>query len=166
MELLFTLDSKNYTDDLSVIERFAVRGLICKNGLWAMQKSNTGEYKIPGGKIEEGESWHKALHREVLEETGLHVFENSIQEIGEVLEIRRDNFNDKQKYISHSYYYFCEVDDIISDTAMTENEIYHGYQLAWAKLEDIIETNKKLCTGNWQNRDLLLMLWLKEHHFI
>lgn len=34
MKLLFTLDSKNYTDDLEVIERFAVRGLICKNGLW------------------------------------------------------------------------------------------------------------------------------------
>ena len=73
MELLFTLDSKNYTDDLSVIERFAVRGLICKNGLWAMQKSNTGEYKIPGGKIEAGETRHEALHREVLEETGAKV---------------------------------------------------------------------------------------------
>lgn len=92
--------------------------------------------------------------------------ENTIREIGEVIEIRRDNFNHSQKYVSHSYYYFCEVDDIISDTAMTENEIYHGYQLAWAKLEDIIETNKKLCTGNWQNRDLLLMLWIKEHHII
>lgn len=87
MELLFILDSKNYTDDLLVIERFAVRGLICKNGLWAMQRSNTGEFKIPGGGIEASESWHEALHREVLEETGLHVLENSIQEIGEILEI-------------------------------------------------------------------------------
>ena len=56
MKLLFTLDSKNYTDDLEVIERFAVRGLICKNGLWAMQKSKNGEYKIPGGGIEKGET--------------------------------------------------------------------------------------------------------------
>lgn len=162
MELLFTLDSKNYTDDLNVIERFAVRGLICKNGLWAMQKGKTGEYKIPGGKIEEGESEEEALCREVLEETGLHVLNNSIHEIGEVLEIRRDNFNPEQKYISHSYYYFCKVDDIVSDTAMTENELAHGYQLEWASLEDIIAVNQKLCVGNWQMRDLQLLEWVRE----
>mgnify|MGYP003289898049 CR=1 FL=1 len=55
MKLLFTLDSKNYTDDLDIIERFVVRGLSCKNALWAMQKSNNGEYKIPGGGIKKGE---------------------------------------------------------------------------------------------------------------
>lgn len=163
MELLFTLDSKNYSDDLPVMERFAVRGLICKNGLWAMQQSKTGEYKIPGGGIEIGESRDEALHREVMEETGLHVLSNSIREIGEVLEIRRDNFNQNQKYISHSYYYFCDVDDIVSDTAMTEHELSRGYQLAWASLDDIIETNKRLCTEKWQHRDLLLLEWVKEH---
>ena len=163
MKLLFTLDSKNYTDDLDIIERFAVRGVICKNGLWAMQKSNTGEYKIPGGGIEKGEGKEEALYREVLEETGLHVLNNSIREIGEVLEVRRDNFNSEQKYISHSYYYFCEVDEVISDTCMSENELARGYQLEWASMEEIIAENRIFCTEIWQKRDLQLLEWVREN---
>lgn len=52
---------------------------------------------------------------------------------------------------------------MVSDTSMTENEIKHGYQLSWAKLEDIIAMNEKLCTEEWQKRDLLLLVWIKEH---
>ena len=79
----------------------------------------------------------------------------------EVLEVRRDNFNSEQKYISHSYYYFCEVDEVISDTCMSENELARGYQLEWASMAEIIATNRILCTEIWQKRDLQLLEWVQ-----
>ncbi|MEK9660791.1 MAG: NUDIX hydrolase [Alphaproteobacteria bacterium] len=33
----------------------------------------TGQWSIPGGKQELGETWHEAAHREVMEETGLEI---------------------------------------------------------------------------------------------
>lgn len=163
MDLLFSLDSKNYTDDMPVFERFGVRALICRDGLWAMQQSKYGDYKIPGGGVEKGESYHDALHREVLEETGLHILEDSIREIGEVLEIRKDNKNEKQKYIAHSYHYFCDVDGNVSELALTESEQKLGYHLAWATLDEIIATNQKVVERPEQNRDLKFLIWLREY---
>lgn len=163
MDLLFTLDSKNYTEDMPVFERFGVRALICKDGLFAMQQSKYGDYKIPGGGVEKGETYHEALSREVLEETGLHVIEASIKEIGEVLEVRKDSFNDKQKYIAHSYFYFCEVEDRVSATALTDSEKRFDYKLAWGTLDEIIAKNQEVVKEPWQNRDLKFLMWLREY---
>lgn len=38
MQTLFVIDKKDYTDDMSVLERYAVRALIKRNGLWAMKR--------------------------------------------------------------------------------------------------------------------------------
>ncbi len=160
MKLLFSVDSKNYTDDLPTIERYAVRAVICKDGLLAMQRGRNGEYKIPGGGIEKDESNEEALGREVLEETGLHVIRGSIKEIGEVLEIRKDSFDKGQKFIQHSYYYFCDVENIVSETAMTEREMAQGFRLEWETLENIIAGNEKIVKADWQKRDQLFLKWL------
>ena len=98
MELLFTLDEKNYTNDMPIFERYGVRAIIKQNHKFAMQQGNSGEYKMPGGGVEHGESFHQALIREVREETGLLVKPETIKEIGEVLEIRADIKNKGYKY--------------------------------------------------------------------
>lgn len=36
METIFVLDPKDYTEDMPVVERYAVRALIGRDGLWAM----------------------------------------------------------------------------------------------------------------------------------
>lgn len=163
MKTLFTLDQKNYTDDMPLIERYAVRALINKDGLWAMQKSAAGDYKIPGGGVETGESYQEALIREVQEETGLIVIADSIREIGEVLEIREDNFQKGTKYIAHSFYYFCEVNTTMVEAAMTENELEKGYRLEWADIDHIIECNQKIQKEAWTVRDTQFLKWMKEN---
>ena len=55
MELLFTLDKKDYVEDMPLVERYGVRAIIRQDGKFAMQKGCLGEYKIPGGGVEQGE---------------------------------------------------------------------------------------------------------------
>ena len=162
MEILFTLDEKDYTDNMPVFEKWAVRGIICKNGKYAMQCGRSGKYKIPGGGVEKGETLMETLIREVREEVGLVVIESSAKEIGEVLEVREDLKQPGQKYINHSYYYFCDVEDVELEPQMTESEIREGFQLKWATLDEIIETNNNMTVGKPIMRDTQFLMWLSE----
>ena len=161
--ILFTFDSKDYTDDMPLYERYGVRAIIRRNGLYMMQLSKDGEYKIPGGGVEKGEDLIEALVREVSEETGLTVIKASIKEIGEVQEIRRDSFAHDHKYIAHSIFYFCDVENEIHETQMTANEISKGYVPTWAKLDDIIEQNEKVQKEFWTIRDTSFLKWLRDN---
>ena len=150
MRTILVLDEKNYTDDMPVMERFGVRAIIQKEGLFAMQQSKNGEYKIPGGGMDKGETIMQALVREVQEETGLIVKPESIKELGEILEVRRDIFDGNKKYIAHSLHFSCEVEEEIVETAMTESEKARGFHLAWADIDTILEANESLMTEKWQ----------------
>lgn len=153
MKRLLTLDLKNYTDDMPVFEKSAVRAIIFRDGKMAMQQSGKGEYKIPGGGIEVGESQIETLIRETREETGLIVIPSSIQEIGEILELREDVFKPGQKYVCHSYFYFCNIEDETVDTEMTASEIAKGFHPVWEYPEVICEANDKIQNSLWQKRD-------------
>lgn len=163
MEKILILDEKNYSEEMPVFEKFGARAIIWKDGKLAMQKSALGEYKIPGGGVEAGETLEEALIREVREETGLVIIPESIKEIGEILELRRDIFDENKKYIGHSMHYSCEVEEILVETSMTEREKQRGFHLAWADIDTVIATNEALMTEKWQFRDVEFLKWLKEH---
>ena len=161
MQTILVLDEKNYTEEMPVFERFVVRAVIEKDGLFAMQQGKNGEYKIPGGGMDEGESFVDALIREVQEETGLVIIPKTIKELGEIIEMRRDIFDENIKYSAHSLHFACEVEDERVEMALTESEKEKGFQLAWADIDTIIETNERLMTEKWQFRDVEFLKWYK-----
>lgn len=166
LHVLFVEDKKNYTDDMPLIECYAAKGIICQNGKYAMQLSGDGEYKIPGGGMEEGESYVEALCREVAEETGLVVDRSSVRLCGEILEIRRDIFEEDKKFIKHSMVYFCEAEEGRVEMNMTESEIRRGFHPVWESLETIISENRKNIKEEWRLRDTKLLELLLEQGLI
>ena len=153
MKRLLTLDLENYTDDMPVTEKHTVRAVILRDGRMAMQRSGKGEYKIPGGGVEDGESHLQTLLREVREETGLLVRPDTVREIGEIVEMREDVFCPRQKYVCYSYFYFCGVEDETVATHMTDSEIAKGFHPVWETPEEIVRVNDALLLQPWQNRD-------------
>ena len=153
MKRLLTLDLKDYTDEMPLFEKHTVRAIILRDGRLLMQRSDKGEYKIPGGGVEDGENRIVALEREVREETGFVIIPGSVEEMGEILEVRQDVFRKGTKYICHSYYYFCDVGEESFELQLTESEIAKGFYPVWEYPEEICRFNDQLQTEEWQKRD-------------
>lgn len=153
MRTIKVFDEKNYTDDMTVFEKYAVRAVIIRDGKIAMQKAKTGYYKILGGGVEGDEEYSITLAREVKEEAGLVIIPESIKEAGEILEVRQDLFDKKTKFMCHSLFFFCDAKEEMVDTKLTASEIREGFELAWVTPEEIIEANSKVENKPWVARD-------------
>ncbi len=165
MVRLLTLDEKNYTDDMPVYEKFAVRAVIIRDGKVAMQKSKKGYFKLLGGGVDAGEPYAETQAREVQEEAGLLIIEDSIIEAGEIVELREDLYKKGQKYVCHSLFYFCDAKEQMVDTNLTASEIREGFELDWASPEEIIEINAKCIDKPWVDRDTCFIRMLAEGKF-
>ena len=65
MQILLTLDKKDYEEGMPVFEKYSTRGVIIRDGKIATQHGSAGDYKILGGGVEPGEKLEDALIREV-----------------------------------------------------------------------------------------------------
>lgn len=142
MRMLFEIDKKDYDRNGSVFSRPSVRGIIIKNGKIAMVHSKKYDYyKFPGGGIEADEGKEDALIREVLEETGLCVIRNSIQEYGQVHRIQKGVKGDI--FIQDNYYFLCSAEEDIKQQNLDEYEADEGFALKFLKPQLAIDRNRK-----------------------
>ncbi len=162
MKILATFDAKDYQNTVDVCEKCSVRAIILRDGKLAMQRGVDGAYKIPGGGPEDGEDDRLALAREVLEETGLRVIEPTITELGEIVEIRRDLFDDSKKYVCRSRFYFCRVGEGQEELKLTSSEEAKGYELRWATPEEICAENGRPGREPWILRDTAFVKMLMD----
>lgn len=165
MRRLACFDKQNYDDTKKVFEKSNIRGIVIIDGKIAMQQDKEGIYKIPGGGVENSESHVETLGRELREEVGLVLIEESMVELGEITEIRRDIFSNDTKYISHSYFYLCKVTEERLSITPTASEIKKGYQPVWVTLEKVYETNTRLSKDPWIERDTAFIKMLIDGKF-
>lgn len=167
MDLLFTVDMKNYDANWPVINRTAVRGIIFRQGKLAMIKSDKfGELKFPGGGKNENESDNETLCREIAEETGLIVDEKSIRPFGYTLEIKK-NFENKEIFKQTSLYYFCEVTEKMKARNLDDYEKEYGYNLEFTTIENAIKNNLSVPLSKeipWKIRDTKVLTLLRDNY--
>ncbi|WP_224994902.1 NUDIX domain-containing protein [Cesiribacter sp. SM1] len=97
--------------------------LLCKSAKW------NNQYVIPGGHIEQGEKMEDALRREVMEETGLEIFD--IQLVGLQECIFSDTFLEKRHFIFIDY--LCKTNSlevVLNDEAE---------EWVWADLDKVLD---------------------------
>lgn len=147
MKELFTIDLQDYNSLSEYYIRPSSRAIIIKDQKVALVYSKKYDYyKFPGGGIKKGETNIEALIREVKEETGLVVIENTICEFGKVLRIQKTD--DDKIFYQENYYYLCNVLDNLTMQSLDDYEKEEEFVLVY--VEPIIAINK-----NYQHQDTL-----------
>lgn len=124
--------------------------------------TNKGDYKFPGGGIEQGESHGEALKREVLEETGYHVDRvNNL--IGITIEKRHDKFDPRKIFEMKSHYYLCHIESSQVGQTLDDYEAEQEFEPVWITLDEALIKNHELlkqynnCMNSWVVRDAFVM---------
>lgn len=152
MNLLFKLTDRDIGIEPKEMKdyqlRIAARGIVIRNdGKIALQyKSNTNEFKLIGGGIENKEELEEAFKREVLEETGCKI------EIINKLGITEEYISlKKAKQISHIF--IAKVIKNLHILKLTEKEKSEGAKLIWETPEEALKLIKnsyeKLLPSNY-----------------
>lgn len=169
MRILFEMDKKDYVPDGGVYSRPSARAVIIKDGKIAMVYSKKyNYYKFPGGGIEADECMEDALIREVLEETGLCVIRDSIQEYGQVHRIQKGTKEDI--FIQDNYYFLCSVKKDIEQQNLDKYEADEGFTLEFLKPQLAIDVNRKTILDDFtqvmlEREALVLELLIQEGYF-
>lgn len=141
MRSLFEIDTKDYDINGTTVSRPSARGIIIKDGKFAMIHSIKYDYyKFPGGGIEQNEQRESALIREVLEETGLDVIPQTIKEYGMVHRIQKGDYEDV--FIQDNYYYLCDVEDNVHEQKLDDYEKEEKFTLEYVSPKQVIDANK------------------------
>ena len=110
--------------------RTACRGIIIEDSrILLVYETVTGQYMIPGGGLENGETEKECCKREISEETG-----KLIEPLSCVLEI--DEYYENWKYVS--MYYLCKVTGDC-DRKLTERELEVGMETCWVPIDEAVE---------------------------
>ena len=145
MRLIHIMDSDDYENCTRLTVRHSSRAIIISDGKIAMIHSlEKNYYKLPGGGIEPGESKESALVRETLEETGLHIIPETIEELGYIHRIRRSKKYEDECFIQNNYYYFCEVTDEVSKPNYDEEELSERFVPEFVDPRTALEENEKI----------------------
>jgi 8-oxo-dGTP diphosphatase len=150
------------------IHRHAVRAVILRGQkLLMIHSTKVGDYKFPGGGVDQGESHEQALIREVGEECGMSLLYVG-DEICRVIEYDMPMEQEYDAFKMTSYYYGCEVLDGFGLQKLDEYERDLGFVPAWINLDRAIEINKSLLDTSkppeWLGREVLVLNYLRQKY--
>ncbi|MDO9087367.1 MAG: NUDIX domain-containing protein [Anaerolineaceae bacterium] len=143
--------------------REAVRAIILKEKQVLMVFSPVnGDYKFPGGGIQDGEERWAALAREIKEECGTKLIK-ILDEFGKMIELDLAEEEEFDLFKMTSYYYLCEVEDSFGEQNLDDYEYEYGFRPEWVSLEHAIAVNRALLEDpppniqRWVSRELFVL---------
>lgn len=165
METIAYLDPKNYDSKLPVVRREAVRGVIFVDGKLLMISSKCDEVVFPGGGIQGQETDLMALKREIKEETGYNIIESSVKPIGNIIEHRKDRYEERIWH-QENRYYFCDVDKAtLSKTNYTPGELKRGLGVIYLSIPEAMQRKEEKFKlegiQSWNERGYLILQYLQ-----
>lgn len=137
------------TDELpdkpvQIKKRTAIRGVIHYQNKLLMVRTNEGDYKFPGGGMEEGETDKETLLREITEETGYTDIHIGLL-IGKTFEQNIDTEDPEQYFQMESQYYECWLmSDERAPGVRDDYEERLGFAPEFVTVEEAYHSNRKL----------------------
>lgn len=157
-----------FKESYKVNYRHAVRAVIIKGNKILMVHTNKGDYKLPGGGLEEKEDFEEALKREVQEETG-YILSKIKKYIGIAIQRKEDVFEKNTLFEMKSTYYLCEVSDEKERQELDDYELEQEFTPVWIEINKAIENNVSLLNEKdknpWVEREIKVLrelLYLEE----
>ena len=148
MRLLFELDRKDYGQCTRTYVRNSARSIIISSGQVAMVHSLKYDYyKFPGGGIRDGENPIDAMIRETIEEAGLKVLPETVQEYGLVHRIQKSTVDETECFIQDNYYYLCKAADTVESQNLDDYEAEERFTFKYIDPKTAIETNRRADHG-------------------
>jgi 8-oxo-dGTP diphosphatase len=148
------------------VHRAAVRAVILRRyELLMVHSANVGDYKFPGGGVNQGESHEQALARELQEECGTSLL-NVDGELGAVIEYDFAEEAEYDVFKMISYYYFCRAGDGFGAQKLDDYERDLGFKPAWVEIDFAISTNCSLLglptPPEWLRREIFILEHIKQ----
>jgi 8-oxo-dGTP diphosphatase len=143
------------------VHRTAVRAVILHGyEVLMVHSTNVGDYKFPGGGLNQGESHEQALARELQEECGTSLL-NVDGELGAVIEYDFAEEAEYDVFKMTSHYYFCRAEDGFGAQKLDDYERDLGFKPAWVEIEFAISTNRSLLglpnPPEWLRREIFVL---------
>jgi 8-oxo-dGTP pyrophosphatase MutT (NUDIX family) len=127
-----------------------------------------GDYKFPGGGVQEGESHEQALAREVEEESGAQLA--SFDEcVGAVIEYDSPVETHYDVFKMTSHYYLCQVRAGFGVQKLDDYEKDLGFTPEWISIDAAIIKNRSLLgsevSPKWLKREIFVLEYIKDNLF-
>ena len=148
--------------------RTAVRAVVLRERKLLMVYSPVnGDYKFPGGGVDEGESHEVALKREVAEECGMNLT-RILEGIGCIVEYAIPMKAGFDAFKMTSSYYLCEVDSAIGTQHLDAYEEDLRFQPLWVDINTVVQANKTVLGSKtkkppqWTAREVFMLKYIRK----
>ncbi|PKR76823.1 NUDIX hydrolase [Halalkalibacillus sediminis] len=149
-----TIGIQEIDPQLKLNVREAVRAVVRFEEKLLLVYSNQGDYRFPGGGLEEGETYTEAVIREIAEETG---YQGGIvlEKIGLITENMKDSFEDHAIFQMNSHVYLCEISGETAEQKLDGYELEQEYEPFWRSPEYALKINQETLKQNPSHRWIL-----------
>ncbi len=128
--------------DYRFLQRKAARAIIIDKNKILLMNVDDRAYKLPGGAVEDSETYMKALIREIREETG---YVNCIvrQNVGRIIQRNVDRKDSMVIFEMESKFYECDVFGKQEDLNLTASEKMENMRPEWINISEAIRKNEE-----------------------